>query len=158
MKNLGKLIAMAVLAVIFTPMPAQAGPGVTSHARADVTIGIGDASCTWLDAPTSANPPSALAIDLGNAQYRTCHGMDNITVDNIPIVSFDDPSGSATVDRIRITGIRLGISCTYEATNIALTGDFSIRDYYGTFTFYRLAGFIFTCPNTLPGTMTLDLS
>lgn len=155
MKSLGKLIAVAAMTLAFIPTPAQADPGITSHARANVTVGIGDTSCTWLDAPTSANPPNYLTIYLSLAPYRTCE-TEGVVIGDDPNVIFNDPSAAATVDRIRGTETRLGVSCGYEATNIALTGDVSIRDYSGTFTATRASGSIFFCPSTSSGSMTVD--
>jgi hypothetical protein len=125
--------------------------------KADVTIGTGDASCTWSDAPLNADPPNTLTIYLSLAPYRTCESTGSVIVfDNDPNATFNDSASSASVDRIHSTTTRLGISCGYEATNIVLTGDVTTRDYSGTFSSTRASGSIFFCPSTAPGSMTVD--
>ncbi len=147
MRNLGKIVTVVAIALTLMPASAQAEPRIASHMKADVTFGDAGASCTYFDAPLSADPPNSLTIYLTLAPYQTCGGSINN-----PNVAFDDPSASAIVDRLTGTGV----SCTYEATNIMLTGDISIRDYSGTFMSYRVSGSIFLCPSPLPGSMTVD--
>lgn len=155
MKNLGKLIAVIAIALQFIPASAQADPGMATHMKADVTVFIEDAGCTWSDAPLSADPPNYLTIYLSLAPYRTCE-TEGVVIGGDPNASFNDPTSSATVDRIRGTGTRLGVSCTYEAADVVLTGDVSIRDYSGSFTGTRVSGSIFFCPSSAPGSMTVD--
>jgi hypothetical protein len=155
MKNLGKLIAVAAMALTLPPTPAQANPGIATHMKAYVAIVIEDATCTWSDAPLSADPPNYLAVYLSLAPYRTCETED-IVIGGDPNVFFNDPTSSASVDRIHSTKSRFGISCGYGATNVVLTGNVSTRDYSGTFTATRVSGSTFVCPSTAPGSMLVD--
>ncbi len=155
MKRLGKLIAVAAIVLTFTPTEAQADPGIATHMKADVTVSMGDGSCTWSNAPLSADPPNTLTIYLSLAPYRTCE-TEGIVISGDLNVSFNDTSAAATVDRIRSTASRFGFSCSYEAANIVLTGDVSARDYSGSFTAIRTSGSEFVCPSTAPGSMYVD--
>jgi hypothetical protein len=156
MKYLSKLVAVAAIILTFMSTSAQADPGITTHMRADVTFGEGEASCSFFDAPLSADPPSHLIIYLSLAPYRTCSSSGTVTLNDDPSVSFDDPSAAATVDRARSTVVRFGVSCGYEATNVWLPGDVSVRDYSGSFAATRVSGSIFVCPSTTTGSMTVD--
>ncbi len=151
MKHLGKLIAVAAVALTLMTTSAQAHPGIASHMKATVTFGDPGSGCAYFDAPLSADPPNYLTIYLNLAPYQTCEGSIND-----PNVTFNDPSASAVVDRLWGTVNRNGVSCTYQATNISLTGDVSTRDYSGTFTSYRVDGSIFFCPSSTQRSMTVD--
>ena len=159
MRHLGKLVALTAIALAFVGTPAaQADPGINAN-LVDGRITLGnptEVDCNWTNASTSANPPTTLTIDRGTVNppggNNACTGADNVVLNNNPVVTFNDTAGTATVDKVNTTGTKLGISCTYESINVALTRDGTTRHYTGTFTATRTSGSIFVCPTTTPGT------
>lgn len=159
MKHLGKFVALTAIALAFVGTPAaQADPGINAN-LVDGNITLGDPTevdCNWTDASTSDNPPNTLTIDRTTVNppggNNSCTGADNVTLNNDPVVTFDDNAGTATVDKVNTTGTKFGFSCTYESTDVDLNRDGTTRHYTGTFTATRISGSIFVCPSTTPGT------
>lgn len=153
MRHLGKLVGLAVIALAFAGSPAaQADPGTNAN-LVDGTITLSDISCTWQNATTIGNPPDDVTIPAANVNpLLSCTGASNVTVNNDTVVTFDDLAGTAIADKVNVTGIELGVSCTYQATNITLTRDGTTRHYTGTYTGYKQPGSHWICPSTRPGT------
>lgn len=159
MRHLGKLVALTAVALAFVaPTAAQADPGITSHMKVDGYLG----NCRFTDASTNNNPPSPLVINADTVNppggNLSCDdGTASPHLDNNPGVSFGPNADTATVDRLVVTGSRIGVTCTYEATNIALTRDSQTGWYHGSdITARRIGGSIFFCPpSTTGGTMGL---
>jgi hypothetical protein len=150
MRHLGKLIALTAVALAFAgTTAAQADPGIQNHMKVDGTITVSDITCTWVDGMTSDNPPNMLFI-YASSLSMVCTGA-TVTLNNDPKVTFDDANGKAIVDLVNVTGNRIGVECTYAATNIMLTRDGTTRRYTGTFTATRTAGSIFFCPSSHSG-------
>jgi hypothetical protein len=160
MKHLGKLIALTAVALAFAgTTAAQADPGIQNHMKVDGTITLGpgpDVVCTWTNGSTSDNPPNTLTVYRNTINppggNNSCTGASSVTLDNDPVIMFDDANGKAKVDRVRTTGIRFGVSCTYEATDVMLMRDGTTRRYTGSFTATRLSGSEFFCPSSQVGT------
>jgi hypothetical protein len=164
MRNLAKLVALTAVALAFagTTTAAQADPGVTSHQKVDGTISVGtDISCSWTDGSTNANPPSALTIDRNTVNppggNMSCTGA-SVTLDNNPGFTFNDTAGTATIDTVVVTGNRIGVYCTYTATNVSLNRDGTTRHYSGNFIGQRTAGSIFFCPSSHTGTADITFT
>ncbi len=156
MKHLGKFVALTAIALAFVGTPAQADPGINAN-LVDGRITLGnptEVDCSWTNGSyVGGPPPTTLTIQRSSINGNvSCTGADNVTLNNDPVVSF---SGSgATVDRVNTTGTKFGFSCTYEATNVALTGQGG-GTYTGTFTATRKSGSEFVCPSTTPGTSSV---
>ncbi|HEX6075796.1 MAG TPA: hypothetical protein VFZ32_11110 [Micromonosporaceae bacterium] len=155
MRHLGKLVALTAVALAFAgTTAAQADPGVNAN-LVDGSISVSDISCNWTNGSTNANPPSPLTIENSTVNppggNMSCTNA-TATLDNDPNVTFDDANGKATVDKVVVTGNRIGIACTYTATNVMLTRDGTTRHYTGGFTASRTAGSIFFCPSSHSGT------
>ncbi|ADD45798.1 hypothetical protein [Stackebrandtia nassauensis] len=148
MRTLGKLIGLSAFAMTLA-IPAAAQAAAAN--LVDGTVATSGTNCSWTNAATSDNPPNTLTIDQASVSV-TCDDGTPITLNNSPQVTFDDGAGTATVDKLNITGTKSGISCTYEATGVqfARTGD--TRDYTGgPISAGKTDGSILC-----PGTMTLD--
>lgn len=158
MKHLGKLVGLAVIALAFAgSTAAQADPGTNAN-LVDGTIILGannDVVCNWTNGSTSDNPPNTLTIENSSINQpggnNSCTGADNVTLNNDPVVSFNDAAGTATVDKVNTTGTKSGFSCTYEALGVVLTRVGTSRRYTGSFTANRTAGWSLICPSTSPG-------
>lgn len=148
MRHFGKLIGLAAFVAIV------AAPAVAQAAQAnlvDGTVVTGDTTCTWTNATTSDNPPNTLTIDQASVTI-TCDDGTPITLNNSPTVTFDDAAGTGTADAINITGSKLGVECTYEATGVQFARDGETRNYSGGPVTADLVDGGFLCP----GTQTLD--
>ncbi|MBO4208715.1 hypothetical protein [Micromonospora echinofusca] len=141
-----KLIGLSALAVVLI----GAQPAYAATNAVDGSITAGSAVCSWTNGRTSANPPSTLTIDRasinppgGNLQ---CGGTA-VTLNNSPVVSFNDTNGTATGDAVDVTVSILGLNCRYRVTNPVFTRQGTTRDYVGgPYTASRVSGFL--CPST----------
>jgi hypothetical protein len=160
MRHLGKLVALTVAALaLVAPAVAQADPGVnTGLVDGRITLGNPtEVDCSWTNGTyTGGPPPTTLTINRSSINPPggnvSCTGADSVTLNNDPVVVFNDANGTATVDKVNTTGTRFGVACTYEATNVGLTRDGTTRHYTGSFIATRVSGSIFVCPSTSPGT------
>lgn len=160
MRQLGRLTILATLAVSLVAAPAQADPGITDHKKVDVTFtdstfGI---TCSLSDVTTTDNPPNELIIywpvtappgapfPCGSASFRP---------NNSPRVSFNDSSGTASVDRFNVTVFYSGISCTYEAILITLYRQGTTRTYTNHIYYGMVSGSLI-CPDYGEGDLTLN--
>jgi hypothetical protein len=144
MKYLVKRAFLPVAAVALAAMAAGCGMGTNKVDGSATTAGV---TCSWTNANTSDNPPNTSAVD-HTSVHMTCSDDTVLTLQNDPIVSFDDTAGTATVDIIDVTGTKAGITCEYRATNVGLTRSGSTRAYSGgPFTATKVSG-NFLCPNT----------
>lgn len=114
---------------------------------------VGDDTCRWTNAATSANPPNALTIDRATINKPggnlTCDGNITATLNNNPSFTFDDAGAVATANLIDITGKEGFISCRYKATNVQWDRDGTTRNYTNRpFTATRVSGG-FVCPSTV---------
>lgn len=147
------LIALTAVALTFTAPPvAQAEPGVSTHS-VDIIIDFGDFTCTWTSIPTGGTPPGTVPVN-PSSYPGSC---DNGAVCYLEPFSmtFNDTSGTATIDQLAYTCGQMGISCSYRATSVALTRNGTTRDYTGTFTATRYSGSVFFCPSTQLGSIRL---
>ncbi|MBT2395401.1 hypothetical protein [Streptomyces sp. ISL-100] len=134
MKHLPKWAAISALAVTATiGGTTAASAGMTSHQKVDGKIVVGDDTCTWTDAATSANAPAALTVDRATVNKPggnlSCDGDVSATLNNDPAFTFDDATGTATADIIDITGRQGFISCRYKATNVQWDREGTTRNY-----------------------------
>ncbi|WP_086832057.1 hypothetical protein [Streptomyces sp. NRRL B-24572] len=130
--------------------------GPTATQQVDGVIVVSGSTCTWTNARTSANPPTALSIDRTSINTPGgnlgCTGGITAALNNNPDVTFDDAAGQAKADVIDITGTQYGISCRYKATNVLLNRDSTTRRYVNqAFTATKTSG-SFLCP----GSVTTD--
>jgi hypothetical protein len=65
MRQLGRLVILATLAVSLVAAPAQADPGITDHKKVDVTFtdSTFGTTCSLSDVTTTDNPPNDLIIE-----------------------------------------------------------------------------------------------
>jgi len=156
MRHLGKLVALTAVALAFAGSPAaQADPGINAG-KVDGRITVGtDVECTWTGGDyTGGPPPTALTIlkDSVNPLLQ-CTGA-SVVVNKDIVTNFDDVStpNTATFVEVDVTGNRIGVECSYRATNVVLTRIGTTREYQGNFTGTRYAGSIFFCPTSHTGT------
>ncbi|MGH8881646.1 MAG: hypothetical protein ACRD0P_30575 [Stackebrandtia sp.] len=145
MRRLATIVGLSAALALFAG--STAAQAVETNANlVDGAITVGDTSCNWANATTSADPPSSLTIDRSTVNL-TCSGQSaDVTLNNDPNVSFDDAAGTATVDRVAVTAVVLGISCSYEAANVVATRSGDTRTYSASgFTARKTSGGIL-CP------------
>ncbi|MFK0234919.1 hypothetical protein [Streptomyces vinaceus] len=145
----------AVLAatVIVGAATSATALGRTADQQLDGVIVVAGNTCTWTNARTSANPPSALTVDRTtiNAPGGNlgCSGGITASLNNDPAFTFDDAAGVARTDAIDITGKMSFISCRYKATNITWNRDGATRKYLNqAFTATKTSG-SFLCPGSV---------
>lgn len=143
----GTLVALGIgIAALAFPATAS-GASITANA-VDGTVVTGSTTCQWADATADANPPDTAVID-GSTVSLSCDSSTSLTLNNDPSVSFDDAAGTATIDTINVSGTLIGLTCTYEATDIAMTRDGSTRTYSGgPYTGDKVDG-SFLCPGSI---------
>ncbi|WP_418955921.1 hypothetical protein [Streptomyces tritici] len=155
MKHMSKLSCVTALIVAATaaaaPAATAAGPAATQ--LVDGVIVVSGNTCTWTNARTSANPPTALTIDRTTINRPggnlTCTGGITAALNNNPALTFDDAAGRARADVLDITGTMSGISCRYKATNVLLNRDGTTRKYVNqAFTATKTSG-SFLCPGSV---------
>lgn len=152
MRHLRILIALTVVALTFTASPvAQADPDVNTTHLVDITIDCGDFTCTWTDIPVGGTPPGPVSVDASRSAGSCTNGWD-CTLGTFMLVFSEN---TAMIDRLTFTCTAFGITCTYEATNVALSRNGTTKEYVGTFTAARVSGSIFICPSTRTGTISL---
>ncbi|MFK0046576.1 hypothetical protein ACIQU4_21205 [Streptomyces sp. NPDC090741] len=144
------VLAAAVLVGGATSATAQ---GPTADQRLDGVIVVAGNTCTWTNAHTSANPPSALTVDRTTINTPGgnlgCNGGITASLNNNPAFTFDDAAGLARTDAIDITGKQSFISCRYKATNITWNRDGATRKYVNqAFTATKTSG-SFLCPGSV---------
>ncbi|KJY40424.1 hypothetical protein VR46_27780 [Streptomyces sp. NRRL S-444] len=127
--------------------------GPTADQRVDGVIVVAGNTCTWTNAHTSANPPSALSVDRTTINTPGgnlgCNGSITASLNNNPAFTFDDTAGTAKTDAIDITGRQSFISCRYKATNITWNRDGTTRKYVNqAFTATKTSG-SFLCPGSV---------
>ncbi|WP_327256347.1 hypothetical protein [Streptomyces sp. NBC_01244] len=127
--------------------------GPTADQRVDGVIVVSGNTCSWTNARTSANPPSALTVDRTSINppggNLTCSGGITATLNNNPAFTFDDANGTAKTDAIDISGKQSFVSCRFKATNIAWKRDGSSRKYLNqAFTATKVSG-SFLCPGSV---------
>ncbi|MEU4270529.1 hypothetical protein [Streptomyces sp. NPDC026092] len=142
-----------------TALVIAAGIGASTTAYADAAdlkvdgvIVVSGNTCSWTNASSSANPPSALTVDRATINKPggnlTCGGGISASLNNNPAFTFDDTAGTARTDVIDITGQQSFVSCRYKATNIVWNRDGSTRKYVNTpFTASKVSG-SFLCPGS----------
>ncbi|MFG2333922.1 hypothetical protein ACGFMM_30490 [Streptomyces sp. NPDC048604] len=155
MKQLSKLSCVTALIITATAAAATAataaGPAATQ--QVDGVIVVAGNTCTWSNARTSANPPTALTIDRTSINTPggnlSCTGGITATLNNNPAATFDDAAGRATADAIDITVKMSGISCRYKATGVQWNRDGDTRKYLNqAFTAAKTSG-LFLCPGSV---------
>lgn len=131
----------AGLSLGLTAAPAYAATGLV-----DGTIALGSTSCSWTNATTSNVPPNTLTVT-GSTVDPTCtSGSASLT--NNPTITFNDTAGTASSAEVDVTGTVLGISCSYEVTNVTLDRSGTTRTYNGgPYTATLTSGSIL-CPST----------
>ncbi|ROQ99679.1 hypothetical protein EDE04_6235 [Streptomyces sp. 2132.2] len=127
--------------------------GPTADQQLDGVIVVAGNTCTWTNARTSANPPSALTVDRTTINTPGgnlgCSGGITASLNNNPAFTFDDAAGVARTDAIDITGKMSFISCRYKATNITWNRDGATRKYLNqAFTATKTSG-SFLCPGSV---------
>ncbi|MFC4335232.1 hypothetical protein [Salininema proteolyticum] len=153
MRRTAKLVAVAATAAAMAGWSAAAGAAETlADQKVDGTIIVGDSTCTWSDADTSANPPDSLTIDRDSVNppggNLTCSGDITATLNNDPAMDFDDAAGTATADLVDITAQQSFVSCRYQATDVMWDRQGTARDYANrSFTAGLVSGG-FLCPSS----------
>lgn len=157
MRHLGKLVALAAVALAFAgAAPAQADPG-TNSLLVDGSITVPDRTmCTWTNGSTSADPPSTLTISRSSINSPggnlSCTNGYAVALVNDPVASFDDAAGTSTVAQLDFSVIYFGVTCTYRATNIVMTRSGTTRTYsVSGINASRISGSIFVCPSAVSG-------
>ncbi|MFE2145511.1 hypothetical protein ACFXA3_27885 [Streptomyces sp. NPDC059456] len=145
-------IALAAVVTVGGATSATA-LGPTADQRLDGVIVVAGNTCTWTNAHTSADPPSALSVDRTTINTPGgnlgCNGSITATLNNNPAFTFDDAAGLARTDAIDITGKQSFISCRYKATNITWNRDAATRRYVNqAFTASKVSG-SFLCPGSV---------
>ncbi|MFI6001459.1 hypothetical protein ACIA98_13705 [Streptomyces sp. NPDC051366] len=140
-------------AVIVGGATSATALGPTADQRVDGVIVVAGNTCTWTNAHTSANPPSALSVDRTTINTPGgnlgCSGSITAGLNNNPAFTFDDAAGVAKADAIDITGKQSFISCRYKATNITWNRDGATRKYVNqAFTATKTSG-SFLCPGSV---------
>ncbi|MFF2507110.1 hypothetical protein ACFVTY_27605 [Streptomyces sp. NPDC058067] len=154
MRQFSTLSCVTALIIAATAGAATAATsGTTATQQVDGVIVVAGNTCTWTNARTSANPPTALSIDRAGINNPggnlSCTGGITAALNNNPNVTFDDAAGHATADVIDITGTMSGISCRYKATNTLWNRDTTTRKYVNqAFTATKTSG-SFLCPGSV---------
>ncbi|MYT26439.1 hypothetical protein GTW69_40290 [Streptomyces sp. SID7760] len=142
--------AVLAAAVVVAGATSAAALGPTADQQLDGVIVVAGNTCTWTNARTSANPPSALTVDRTTINAPggnlACGGGITASLNNNPAFTFDDAAGLAKTDAIDITGKMSFVSCRYKATNITWNRDGATRKYVNqAFTATKTSG-SFLCP------------
>lgn len=146
MRHLGKLVCAAATAVALA-VPGAAFGATTMANLVDGSVKTGSTTCTWTNATTNANPPSTVTVDRTTVSL-SCDDGTPVTLNNNPVISFDDAAGTALTDAIDITATVIGVTCRYRATNLNLARGGTTRSYTGgPFTGTKVSG-SFLCPAT----------
>ncbi|MER8232832.1 hypothetical protein ACIRQY_02920 [Streptomyces sp. NPDC101490] len=155
MKQLSTLACATALIIAATAGVATAATafGPTAVQQVDGVIVVSGSTCTWSNARTSANPPTALSIDRTSINKPggnlSCTGGITAALNNNPNVTFDDAVGQAKADVIDITGTQIGISCRYKAANVLWDREGATRKYVNqAFTATKTSG-SFLCPGSV---------
>lgn len=155
MRQFSTLSCVTALIIAATAGAATAANafGPTATQQVDGVIVVAGNTCTWTNARTSANPPTALYIDRTSINKPggnlSCTGGITAALNNNPNVTFDDAAGRAKADVIDITGTQSGISCRYKATNVLWNRDGTTRKYVNqAFTATKTSGSFF-CPGSV---------
>ncbi|MFC8272070.1 hypothetical protein ACFUJR_05895 [Streptomyces sp. NPDC057271] len=148
--TLSGLAALVIAAGIGASTTAYAD--TTAELKVDGVIVVSGNTCSWTNASSSANPPSALTVDRATINKPggnlSCGGGITASLNNNPAFTFDDVAGTATTDAIDITGKQSFVSCRYKATNIVWNRDGATRKYLNTpFTARKVSG-SFLCPGS----------
>ncbi|WP_328761698.1 MULTISPECIES: hypothetical protein [unclassified Streptomyces] len=127
--------------------------GPSADQLLDGVIVVAGNTCTWTNAHSSANPPSALTVDRTTINTPGgnlgCNGSITASLNNDPAFTFDDAAGLARTNVIDITGKQSFISCRYKATNITWNRDGVTRKYVNqAFTAAKVSG-SFLCPGSV---------
>ncbi|MEW1634219.1 hypothetical protein AB0469_09105 [Streptomyces sp. NPDC093801] len=148
-------LAVAALALAATvgSVTSAAALGPAAGQQADGVIVVSGNTCTWTDARTSANPPSALTVDRTSINKPggnlACNGGITATLNNNPAFTFDDAAATARTDLIDITGQQSFVSCRYKASNLVWDRDGTTRKYVNrAFTATKVSG-SFLCPGSV---------
>ncbi|MFG2617338.1 hypothetical protein ACGFXC_06910 [Streptomyces sp. NPDC048507] len=150
LRNLG-IAALALAAAVTGATTATASPAADQ--KVDGVIVVAGNTCTWSNARTSANPPTALTVDRTTVNKPggnlACDGGINATLNNNPAFTFDSTAGTARTDLIDITGQQSFISCRYKAANIVWDRDATTGKYVNrAFTATKASG-SFLCPGSV---------
>ncbi|GAA4890140.1 hypothetical protein ACFPM3_19655 [Streptomyces coeruleoprunus] len=155
MRHIAKLAGIAGLVVTTAVVPstAAAAAGPLADQKVDGVIAVSGNTCTWTNAATSANPPSTLTVDRTTINKPggnlTCDGGITAALNNNPVFTFNDTTGTAVADAIDITGQQSFVSCRYKATNITWDRDGTSRKYVNrAFTATKTSG-SFLCPGSV---------
>ncbi|MFF0215047.1 hypothetical protein [Streptomyces vinaceus] len=145
--------ALLAATVIVGAATSATALGPTADQQLDGVIVVAGNTCTWTNARTSANPPSALTVDRTTINTPGgnlgCSGGITAALNNNPAFTFDDAAGLARTDAIDITGKMSFISCRYKATNITWNRDGATRKYLNqAFTATKTSG-SFLCPGSV---------
>ncbi|MFF9910046.1 hypothetical protein [Streptomyces sp. NPDC013457] len=148
--TLSGLAALVIAAGIGASTSAYAD--TTADLKVDGVIVVAGNTCSWTNASSSANPPSALTVDRATINKPggnlACGGGITASLNNNPAFTFDDAAGTATTDAIDITGKQSFVSCRYKATNIVWNRDADTRKYLNRpFTASKVSG-SFLCPGS----------
>lgn len=142
------LVGLSVAALSLTGTAAYAAGGTV-----DGNIAVGDTTCSWAGAATSATPPSTLTVDHNSVNSAlSCSGSTSVSLTNDPTVTFDDGAGTASSAEVDVNGSELGVNCGYKATNLTLSRSGSTRTYTGGPFTATLTSGGFLCP----GSETID--
>jgi hypothetical protein len=141
------LIGLTALALVLT----GAQPAYAASNLVDGSITAGSTACTWTNGRTSANPPSTLTIDRTSINppggSLQCASTATVTLNNNPVVTFNDTAGTASADAVDVSVSALGITCRYRVTGPVFTRQGTTRDYVGgPYTASRVSGLL--CPST----------
>ncbi|MDJ0380076.1 hypothetical protein [Streptomyces sp. G-G2] len=155
MSSITKWTGLTALAasMVLAGSSAALALGPTADQRADGVIVVSGNTCTWTNAHTSANAPSALTVDRTTVNTPggnlSCGGGITAGLNNNPAFSFDDANGLAKTDAIDITGKQSFVSCRFKATDIVWNRDGSTRKYVNqAFTATKVSG-SFLCPGSV---------
>lgn len=131
--------------------------GALAANQVDGSISALGETCSWVNATTSADPPAAATIDRASVNAGvTCTGGVGATLNNDPIVTFDDVAGTATGDAIDATVTTLGQTCRYRTANAVLTRSGDTRSYSTTINGVPLVSGSFFCPGSVDLTATIS--
>ncbi|MER5807329.1 hypothetical protein ABT143_03880 [Streptomyces sp. NPDC002033] len=150
LRKLG-IAALALAATVAGATTATASPAADQ--KVDGVIVVAGNTCTWSNARTSANPPTALTVDRTTVNKPggnlTCDGGISASLNNNPAFTFDLAAGTARTDLIDITGQQSFVSCRYKATNLVWDRDAASGKYVNrAFTATKASG-SFLCPGSV---------
>lgn len=125
-------VRFPVVAAAAVLLLAAAVPGAAAEAghTVDITLAQNKGTCTALDVPVGAAPPSPVRIESGDVSFD-CSGSIDFRLGRDTRFAFDDAKGTATADVLRIVGVKHGFTCGYEATRVVFHRDGASREYRG---------------------------